>query len=149
MVPGQRGGEAPEQLEGNGSASSWTAASSPPERRDSSAARGQCRRRKKSAARKEKDDVKLRSKWLQRRCEAAANKAGGVPPPVLGRVLACCGRFLELLRPEGAALVERLREREAAAELVRWTSPSSGKAKRIRASSPTSSDRCSDGDGAP
>ena len=31
---------------------------------------------------------KLQHKWLQRRCEAAATKTGGLPPKILGRVLA-------------------------------------------------------------
>ena len=52
-------------------------------------------------------------KWLKRRCEAAAAKAGGSPPRVLARVLACCRRFFELLHPDGAARMERLRQAEA------------------------------------
>ena len=58
----------------------------------------------------------MQHKWLKRRCEAAAAKAGGSSPRVLARVLACCGRFLELLHPEGAERMERLRQAEAAAE---------------------------------
>ena len=34
---------------------------------------------------------------------------------MLARVLACCGRFLELLHPEGAARMERLRQQVRAA----------------------------------
>ena len=58
--------------------------------------------------------MKLQHKKLQTRCESAANKAGGSPPKVLARVLACCGRFIELLHPEGAQRMERLRQVEAA-----------------------------------
>ena len=58
----------------------------------------------------------MQHKWLKRRCEAAAAKAGGSSPRVLARVFACCGRFLELLHPEGAERMERLRQAEAAAE---------------------------------
>ena len=39
---------------------------------------------------------------------------GGSPPNVLARVIACCGRFWQLLHPEGAEMMERLREAEAA-----------------------------------
>ena len=52
---------------------------------------------------------------MKRRCEAAAAMAGGSSPRVLARVLACCGRFLELLHPEGAERMERFRQVEAAA----------------------------------
>ena len=72
-------------------------------------------RRRKSEAQQLKSVKKLQHKWLKRRCEAAAVKAGGSPPRVLARVLACCGRFLELLLPEGAERMKRLRQ-EAAAE---------------------------------
>ena len=58
----------------------------------------------------------MQHKWLKRRCEAAAAKAGGSSPSVLARVFACCGRFLELLHPEGAERMECLRQAEAAAE---------------------------------
>ena len=71
-------------------------------------------RRRKSAAQQVKSVKKLQHKWLQRRCEAAAAKAGGSSPKVLTRVLACCGRFLELLHPEGAERMSRLRQAEAA-----------------------------------
>ena len=70
-------------------------------------------RRRKSEAQRVKSVQKLRRKKLQARCEAAAAKAGGSPPKVLARVLACCGRFLELLHPDGAARMERLRQVEA------------------------------------
>ena len=70
-------------------------------------------RRRKSEAQRVKSVQKLRRKKLQARCEAAAAKAGGSPPKVLARVLACCGRFLELLHPEGAERMERLRQVEA------------------------------------
>jgi hypothetical protein len=70
-------------------------------------------RRRKSEAQRAKSVQKLRRKKLQARCEAAAAKAGGSPPKVLARVLACCGRFLELLHPEGAERMERLRQVEA------------------------------------
>ena len=53
---------------------------------------------------------------MKRRCEAAAAKAGGSPPHVLARVLACCGRFLELLFPEGAERMQRMRQEAAAAK---------------------------------
>ena len=72
-------------------------------------------RRRKSEAQRLKSYQKLQHKHLQpahRRCEAAATKAGGSPPKILARVLACCGRFYELLLPEGAARMERLRQRE-------------------------------------
>ena len=72
-------------------------------------------RRRKSKAQQLKSVKKLQHKWLQRRCEAAATKAGGSPPKVLARVLACCGRFFELLHPDGAARMERLRQAEAEA----------------------------------
>ena len=52
--------------------------------------------------------------WLQRRCEAAAAKPGGSPPKILARVLACCGRFFELLLPEGAERMQRLRDEQQA-----------------------------------
>ena len=70
------------------------------------------KRRPKTAAQLRKSVEKLQHTWLQRRCTAAANKAGGSPPKVLARVLACCGRFLELLYPEGAERMKRLRERQ-------------------------------------
>ena len=47
---------------------------------------------------------KLQHKWLQRRCEAAADKVEGSLPKVLARVLAYCGRYLELLSSEGAEM---------------------------------------------
>ena len=71
-------------------------------------------RRRKSEAQRRKSVLKLQHKKLQTRCESAANKAGGSPPKVLARVLACCGRFIELLHPEGAQRMERLRQVEAA-----------------------------------
>ena len=71
-------------------------------------------RRRKSEAQRRKSVLKLLHKKLQTRCESAANKAGGSPPKVLARVLACCGRFIELLHPEGAERMERLRQVEAA-----------------------------------
>ena len=73
-----------------------------------------CARRRKSAAQQVKSVKRLQHKWLQRRCEAAATKAGGSSPTVLARVLACCGRFMELLHPEGAERMRRLRQAEAA-----------------------------------
>ena len=73
-------------------------------------------RRRKSVAQQVKSVKKLQHKWLQRRCEAAAAKAGGSSPKVLARVLACCGRFLELLHPEGAERMSRLRQAEAASK---------------------------------
>ena len=45
-------------------------------------------------------------------------KVGGSPPNVLARVLACCGRFLELLHPDGAARMKRLRQAEEALSKV-------------------------------
>ena len=72
-------------------------------------------RRRKSEAQRQRSYQKLQHKHLQRRCEAAATKAGGSSPRVLARVLACCGRFLELLHPEGAARMERLRQQVRAA----------------------------------
>ena len=71
-------------------------------------------RRRKSEAQQVKSVKKLQHKWLRRRCEAAAAKAGGSSPKVLARVLACCGRFMELLHPEGAERMSRLRQAEAA-----------------------------------
>jgi len=73
-------------------------------------------RRRKSEAQRLKSFKKLQHKHLQRRCEAAATKAGGSSPRVLARVLACCGRFLELLHSEGAERMARLRQAEAGAE---------------------------------
>ena len=73
-------------------------------------------RRQKSEAQRRKSKEKLQHKWLQRRCEAAATKPGGVPPKVLGRVLACCGRFLlasSTYSSEGAEMTKRLRQAEA------------------------------------
>ena len=70
-------------------------------------------RRRKSEAQQVRSVKKLQHKWLKRRCEAAATKAGGSPPRVLARVLACCRRFFELLHPDGAARMERLRQAEA------------------------------------
>ena len=64
-------------------------------------------RRRKSKAQQLKSVKKLQHKWLKRRCEAAAAKAGGSPARVLARVLACCGRFWELLHPEGAERMAR------------------------------------------
>ena len=83
---------------------------SSPTRRQSGAAAETRKRRRKTPAQQAKNKEKLQTRWLQRRCEAAANKEGGSPPRVLARVLACCGRFLSLLYPEGAALTKRLRE---------------------------------------
>ena len=71
-------------------------------------------RRRKSEAQRRKSVEKLQHKKLQSRCEAAAAKVGGSPPNVLARVIACCGRFWQLLHPEGAEMMERLREAEAA-----------------------------------
>jgi len=71
-------------------------------------------RRRKSEAQRLKSVEKLQHKKLQSRCEAAAAKVGGSPPNVLARVIACCGRFWQLLHPEGAEMMERLREAEAA-----------------------------------
>ena len=71
-------------------------------------------RRRKSEAQRLKSVEKLQHKKLQSRCEAAAAKLGGSPPNVLARVIACCGRFWQLLHPEGAEMMERLREAEAA-----------------------------------
>tara|TARA_B110001452_G_C15151266_1_gene400683 strand:+ start:154 stop:975 length:822 start_codon:yes stop_codon:yes gene_type:complete len=79
---------------------------------DGAAAKSRARRQK-SDVQRQKSGEKLQHKWLQRRCEAAATKTGGLPPKILGRVLACCGRFLELLHPEGAEMMERLRQAEA------------------------------------
>ena len=73
-------------------------------------------RRRKSEAQRLKSYQKLQHKHLQRRCVAAATKAGGSSPRVLARVLACCGRFLELLHSEGAERMARLRQAEAGAE---------------------------------
>ena len=73
-------------------------------------------RRRKSEAQQLKSVKKLQHKWLKRRCEAAAAKAGGSPARVLARVLACCGRFWELLHPEGAERMARLRQAEAASK---------------------------------
>ena len=83
---------------------------SSPTRRQSGAAAETRKRRRKTPAQKAKSKEKLQSRWLQRRCEAAANKEGGSPPRVLARVLACCGRFIELLLPEGVERMQRLRE---------------------------------------
>ena len=47
-------------------------------------------------------------------CIAAAAKPGGSPPKILARVLACCGRFFELLLPEGAERMQRLRDEQQA-----------------------------------
>ena len=71
-------------------------------------------RRRKSEAQHRKSVEKLQHKKLQSRCEAAAAKVGGSPPNVLARVIACCGRFWQLLHPEGAEMMERLRAAEAA-----------------------------------
>ena len=78
-------------------------------------------RRRKSEAQRLKSVQKLQHKHLQRRCEAAATKAGGSSPRVLARVLACCGRFLELLHSEGAERMERLRRAEAAEAMAAET----------------------------
>ena len=75
-------------------------------------------RRRKSEAQRQKSVEKLQHKKLQSRCEAAATKVGGSPPNVLARVLACCGRFLELLHPDGAARMKRLRQAEEALSKV-------------------------------
>ena len=72
------------------------------------------KRRKKSEAQRQKGAQKLQHRWLQRRCEAAAAKPGGSPPKILARVLACCGRFFELLLPEGAERMQRLRDEQQA-----------------------------------
>ena len=84
--------------------------------------------------------LETQHKWLQRRCEAAATKTGGLPPKILGRVLACCGRFLELLDPEGAEMMERLRQAEAQSvapmDATEWVSePSGGWLKAAQAAS--------------
>ena len=71
------------------------------------------KRRKKSEAQRQKGAQKLQHSW-QRRCEAAAAKPGGSPPKILARVLACCGRFFELLLPEGAERMQRLRDEQQA-----------------------------------
>ncbi len=71
-------------------------------------------RRQKSEAQRQRSYQKLQHKHLKRRCEAAAAKAGGSSPRVLARVLACCGRFLELLHSDGAERMARLRQAEAA-----------------------------------
>ena len=71
-------------------------------------------RRRKSEAQRQRSYQKLQHKHLKRRCEAAAAKAGGSTPRVLARVLACCGRFLEMLTSEGAERMARLRRAEAA-----------------------------------
>lgn len=47
-------------------------------------------------------------------CIAAAAKPGGSPPKILARVLTCCGRFFELLLPEGAERMQRLRDEQQA-----------------------------------
>ena len=73
-------------------------------------------RRRKSEAQHLKSVKKLQHKKLQSRCESAAVKAGGSPPKVLARVLACCGRFRQLLLPEGAEIMWRLRQAEAKAK---------------------------------
>ena len=98
---------------GAGGASAGSAGSSGP---PAAAAAESRKRRGKSAAQRQQSVKKLQHKWLQRRCEAAAAKAGGSPPKVLARVLACCGRFLQLLHPEGAELMERVRQAEAVSE---------------------------------
>ena len=95
-----------------------------PEGRSGSPSRdaaGPRKRRQKSDAQRQKCAAKLQHKWLQKRCEAAAQKVGGSPPRVLARVFACCGRFLQLLLPEGAELMQRLRQ--ASAKPVRITGP--------------------------
>lgn len=71
-------------------------------------------RRRKSEAQRRKSVEKLQHKKLQSRCEAAATKVGGSPPRVLARVLACCGRFWQLLDHEGGEMMKRLKEAEAA-----------------------------------
>ena len=76
------------------------------------------KRRKKSEAQRQKGAQKLQHRWLQRRCEAAAAKPGGSPPKILARVLACCGRFFELLLPEGAERMQRLRDEQQAQSLA-------------------------------
>ena len=73
-------------------------------------------RRRKSEAQQRKSVNRLQHKWLEKRCCAAAGKVGGSPPRVLARVLACCGRFWELLHPEGAERMARLRQAEAASK---------------------------------
>jgi len=78
-------------------------------------------RRRKSEAQRLKSVQKLQHKHLRRRCEAAATKAGGSSPRVLARVLACCGRFLELLHSDGAERMERLRRAEAAEAMAAET----------------------------
>ena len=98
---------------GAGGAGAGSAGSSGP---PAAAAAESRKRRGKSAAQRQQSVKKLQHKWLQRRCEAAAAKVGGSPPKVLARVLACCGRFLQLLHPEGAELMERVRQAEAQSE---------------------------------
>ena len=93
-----------------GAAEAAGADDSSPTRRQSGAAAETRKRRRKTPAQQAKNKEKLQTRWLQRRCEAAANKEGGSPPRVLARVLACCGRFRELLYPEGTERMRRLRE---------------------------------------
>ena len=83
--------------------------------------------------------MKLQHKQLQRRCEAAAQKAGGSSPRVLARVLACCGRFLELLHPEGAERMARLRQQvEAASSSVEESGLDAMRAALAAAAAPPS-----------
>ena len=66
------------------------AGSPPPGVGGPDAAAGHRVRRRKSEAQRQKSYMKLQHKQLQRRCEAAAKKAGGSLPRVLARVLSCC-----------------------------------------------------------
>ena len=84
-----------------------------PLRRTASGARS-----RKPRAKRQKGAQKLQHRWLERRCEAAAAKPGGSPPKILARVLACCGRFFELLLPEGAERMQRLRDEQQAQSLA-------------------------------
>ena len=102
-----------------GAAEAAGADDSGPTRRQSGAAAETRKRRRKTPAQQAKNKEKLQARWLRRRCEAAANKEGGSPPRVLARVLACCGRFIELLLPEGAERMRRLRESAAQERTVK------------------------------
>ena len=44
----------------------------------------------------------------------SAKRVHRSPPKILARVLACCGRFFELLLPEGAERMQRLRDEQQA-----------------------------------
>lgn len=69
------------------------------------------RTRGKSDAQRQRSKDKLSHKWLEKRCCAAAGKAGGSSPRVLALVLGAVARFISMLEPEGTALMKRLRER--------------------------------------